>query len=144
MRGFLGIGDMAAKALHAMGMMALTENDSPLSASAVARRLEASLHTSRIVMSRLGRAGLVKTVRGQQGGFRLGRPAVKISLWDVVAVFESHAPRHACLFSRPVCTKETACPFAPLTRDMGSRIENYLRGTTLAEIAALLADEKQP
>ena len=144
MRGLLGIGDMTAKALHAMGMVALSENGSPLSASGVARRLKASLHTSRIVMTRLGRAGLVKTVRGRQGGFRLGRPAVRITLWDIVAVFESHASRRACLFSRPVCAEGTVCPFAPLARDSGELMENYLRGTSLADIAALLADQEQP
>ena len=142
MRGLLGIGDMAATALHAMGLVALAESGAPLSASTVARRLKASLHTTRIVMRRLGQAGLVKTVHGRQGGFRLGRSAAKIPLWDVVEIFEPRAPRHACLFARPVCTKGTACPFAPLTSDLQHRIEDYLRGTSLGEIAAVLAEGK--
>jgi len=131
MRGLLGIGDMAAMALHAMGLVARAEDGVPLSASSVARRLKASLHTARIVMRRLGRAGLVKTVHGRQGGFRLGRPAAEIPLWDVVDVFEPRAHRHACLFTKPVCTKGTPCPFIPLACDLQHRIEDYLRGTSL-------------
>ena len=142
MRGLLGIGDMAAMALHAVGLVARAESGAPLSASKVARRLKASLHTARIVMRRLGRAGLVKTVRGRQGGFRLGRPAANISLLDVVEVFEPRAPRYACLFSRPVCAKGAPCPFAPLTSDLQHRIVDYLRGTSLDEISALLAEGK--
>jgi len=133
---------MAAMALHAMGLVALAESDAPLSATSVARRLKASLHTARIVMRRLGQAGLVKTVHGRQGGFRLGRPAPKIPLWEVVDVFEPRAHRHACLFTKPVCAKGTPCPFAPLTSDLQHRIEDYLRGTSLDEIAAVLAEGK--
>jgi len=142
MHGLLGIGDMAAMALHAMGLVAVAENDAPLSASRVAEHLQASLHTARIVMRRLGQVGLVNTVHGRQGGFRLGRPAAKISLWDVVEVFEPRPHHHACLFAKPVCAKGTACPFAPLASDQQHRIEKYLRGTSLNEIAAILADKK--
>jgi len=142
MHGLLGIGDMAAMALHAMGLVALAEDDAPLSASRVAKHLQASLHTARIVMRRLGQAGLVTTVHGRQGGFRLGRPAANISLWDVVEVFEPRAFRHACLFAQPVCAKGTVCPFAPLASDLQHRIEEYLRGTSLDKIAALLAESK--
>jgi Rrf2 family protein len=143
MNGLLGVGDMAAMALHAMGLVAVAEdNDAPLSASRVAEQLKASLHTARIVMHRLAQAGLVNTVHGRQGGFRLGRPAARISLWDVVEVFEPRGQQHGCLFAKPVCAKGTPCPFAPLASDLQHRIEAYLRRTSLNEIAAIVAGKK--
>jgi Rrf2 family transcriptional regulator, nitric oxide-sensitive transcriptional repressor len=36
----------------------------------------------------LGQSGLLETVRGRHGGVRLGRPADRISIGDIVRVFE--------------------------------------------------------
>jgi len=130
-------------ALHAMGLVAMAEQDAPLSASAVAKRLEASLHTARTVMRRLGRARLVRTGRGRRGGFRLGRPAAGITLWDVVDIFEPRPRGRECLFVRPVCARGTSCPFAGLAGELQRRIEAYLRDTTLENVAAVLADHTE-
>ncbi|WP_313607516.1 Rrf2 family transcriptional regulator, partial [Rhizobium sp.] len=40
------------------------------------------------ILQPLNKAGLVETVRGRNGGVRLGKPAEKISLFDVVKVTE--------------------------------------------------------
>ena len=43
-----------------------------------------------------GKAGLVETVRGRNGGVRLGRPAEKITLFDVVKVTEDSFAMAEC------------------------------------------------
>ena len=44
----------------------------------------------------LNKAGLVETVRGRNGGVRLGRPAEKITLFDVVKVTEDSFAMAEC------------------------------------------------
>lgn len=67
------------------------------------------------IMIRLRRAGLVTSVRGRLGGYRMGRPASDISAWDVfravedglypvLCVDEAHGPcnfKHSCSASEP-------------------------------------------
>ncbi len=47
-------------------------------------------------MQALARAGVVESVRGPRGGYRLARPAVEISLWDVVEAIEGAEPAFRC------------------------------------------------
>jgi len=48
------------------------------------------------ILQPLNKAGLVETVRGRNGGVRLGKPAEKISLFDVVRVTEDSFAMAEC------------------------------------------------
>ncbi len=48
------------------------------------------------ILQPLNKAGLVETVRGRNGGVRLGRPADKITLFDVVRVTEDSFAMAEC------------------------------------------------
>lgn len=48
------------------------------------------------ILQPLTKAGLVETVRGRNGGIRLGRPADKITLFDVVRVTEDSFAMAEC------------------------------------------------
>jgi Rrf2 family protein len=47
-------------------------------------------------MQALARAGVVESVRGASGGYRLARPAAEISLWDIVEAIEGDEPAFRC------------------------------------------------
>jgi Rrf2 family iron-responsive transcriptional regulator len=57
------------------------------------------------ILQPLHKAGIVETVRGRNGGIRLGRPAEDISLFDVVRVTEDNFSMAEC-FDADV----TECP----------------------------------
>jgi Rrf2 family protein len=44
------------------------------------------------VMRQLVRAGIIKSVRGAGGGYRLNVPANRTTLWDIVEIFEPFEP----------------------------------------------------
>lgn len=47
-------------------------------------------------MQALTRAGVVESVRGARGGYRLARPASEISLWDIVEAIEGDERAFRC------------------------------------------------
>ena len=47
-------------------------------------------------MQALARAGVVESVRGPSGGYRLARDADSISLWDIVQAIEGEEPAFRC------------------------------------------------
>lgn len=63
-------------------------NDSPLSATAIATRANVPEKYLVHIMLQLKREGIVRSTRGAQGGYSLGRPASEISLFDVVTAIE--------------------------------------------------------
>ena len=47
-------------------------------------------------MQALARAGVVESLRGPTGGYRLGRPADEITLWDIVSAIEGDERAFQC------------------------------------------------
>jgi len=67
-----------------------------LSVTEIAASLKASPHHLAKVLRVLGRAGLVESMRGARGGYRLVANAKRVTLMDVIGVFEdigADAPR---------------------------------------------------
>lgn len=60
-----------------------------LSASDIAQRYAISTNHLAKVLRELGRAGLVEAERGVGGGYRFVANAKRVTLWDVVSLFES-------------------------------------------------------
>ncbi len=84
----------------------------------------------------LGRAGLIETVRGRGGGFRLARPADRITVGEVVRLTEGAAGLVECF------TPDTnTCPLigiCHLSRKLDEAVQAFfavLDGVTIADIA---------
>lgn len=74
--------------LAALEMAETTEH--PVTAAHVARRHGAPEAVVAKVLQHLVRAGLVVGTRGSNGGYRLARPASRITVLDVLRVFDPH------------------------------------------------------
>ena len=61
------------------------------------------------ILQPLVEAGLVQTVRGRNGGVRLGKPAENISLFDVVRVTEENFAMAECFESDSDCPLVESC-----------------------------------
>ncbi|MGE5129398.1 MAG: Rrf2 family transcriptional regulator [Sphingomonadaceae bacterium] len=67
-----------------------------IAASEIARKYRVSPHHLAKVLRTLGRAGLVGAVRGVGGGYRFAGNAKRLTLMDVIELFEDiSAPRRA-------------------------------------------------
>lgn len=76
--------------LRAMAALALlqTERDGPVTREQIAEAQEIPLAFLENILLDLTRAGLVMSIRGQRGGFRLLRPAEAITLAQVIRALE--------------------------------------------------------
>jgi Rrf2 family protein len=84
-------------------------------------------------LSVLARTGVVASTRGKHGGFRLGRPARRITLRDVVAPFDD-VGRRVCLLGRPTCSDRTACPVHARWKTISMLNAAFFARTTVAEL----------
>jgi Rrf2 family protein len=66
-----------------------------LSVADLAAGLGASPHHLAKVLRTLGRARLVESVRGARGGYRFAANAKRVTLMDVIGLFEDIGPRPA-------------------------------------------------
>ena len=132
MSDVLKMSEAAALALHAMIVLA-GDSDKPMTTKDIAESLKASeAHLSK-VLQRLGKVGLVASIRGRKGGYLLGKRPKAITLLDVYESIEGPLASKDCLFGVPVCGKKK-CVFEGLTEGLGSQVRKYLSGTNLAQL----------
>ena len=80
--------------------------------------------------------GLVETVRGRNGGVRLGRPAEQISLFDVVRVTEESCAMAECFESDTDCPLVDSCALNSALREALNAFFEVLGRHTIADLVA--------
>lgn len=81
--------------------------------------------------------GLVETVRGRHGGVRLGRPAEKITLFDVVRVTEDSFAMAECFENDATeCPLIDSCGLNEALRKALGAFFEVLEGYTIADLVA--------
>jgi Rrf2 family protein len=90
------------------------------------------------LMRQLRLAGLVESIRGAAGGYRLTREARAISVWDAIrALDESFLPGSTCDCrpeDRVDCRRTTTCAVTSLWRGLGNEIRASLEAVSLADL----------
>lgn len=88
------------------------------------------------VFTNLRKAGLVIAIRGAQGGYKLGRPADRITVAEILKTLEGPlAPVH-CVGSDAIqqCDRENLCITRPFWEDLNQVINDFLENTTLQDL----------
>ena len=75
------------------------------------------------IMLQLKRAGLVQSIRGSQGGYRLGRSADAITLLDIVTAIDGPV--------LDIAGNEAGDELEPVWREIAGKIESVFSGVTL-------------
>ena len=80
---------------------------------------------------------LLNSVRGHGGGYLLAQPAEEITVGDVLRAAEGSVSPVACASLEaggPGCPRENVCSTLSFWRGLGSVIEAYVDGVTLADL----------
>lgn len=109
----------------------------PVALAEIAGRQEISLAYLEQLFARLRRKGLVTSVRGPGGGYRLSRASEDISVAEVVLAVDEPLKATRCAGHGKGCMKAGArCLTHDLWEETGRQIESYLGSVSLADVAA--------
>jgi len=140
------LGDGVEQAIHSVAMLAGLSSGGVLSAASLAEFHGVSTSYLLKHLQALSGAGIVATVPGPKGGYRLARTPAAISLLDIVLAVEGPAPAFRCAEIRqrgpdPLPGRYFKAPCginsAMLKAEKAYRAE--LAKVTMADIAAGLA-----
>ena len=102
----------------------------------IAERQQISLSYLEQLFARLKRRGLVESVRGPGGGYRLAKSAGETSVADVVHAVDEPLRATRCAMHEKGCMKGGArCATHDLWAQMGEQIETFLAGVSLEDVA---------
>ena len=124
-------------AVMAMTELAGCEADRAVTLAAIAERQQISRPYLEQLFARLRRQGLVRSVRGPGGGYRLARPAADLSVAEVVTAVDEPLKATRCDGQGPGCLRGGArCRTHDLWVETGRQIHDYLASVSLADVLA--------
>lgn len=127
----------ARYALYATLEMALGDGR-PVTVSGVAARYEIPATALAKVLQQLVRAKIAVGSRGVGGGYRLAQPASKLSVLDVVALFDPPRPVGQCLLKDAGgagCARPAACSVHALLDEVDELVQCTFASVSLETLA---------
>ncbi len=88
------------------------------------------------IIRTLARAGIIRTMRGNQGGVMLSRPPEEINLREVIEAIEGPIILVQCMRGPGQCVHEDNCSFLPVCKGVQQMMVGQLAGTTFADMAS--------
>lgn len=130
MQGLIKISEAVSLAFHSMYVLAKYPTKH-LSIQDISKTLSVSSNHLAKVLQRLTKAGFVESVRGPKGGFKLGMPAHKITLFAIYEAIQGRVRTTTCLLDKPVCSKG-CCLLGELLHSVDKQVLDHFKNSTLA------------
>jgi Rrf2 family transcriptional regulator, iron-sulfur cluster assembly transcription factor len=83
----------------------------------------------------LANKGLIKSSKGQRGGFILARPPEMISLHDIIEAIDGKIMPNTCLIAEGSCSFQDTCAVHPVWRRIQNVTTGILEEVTLKSLA---------
>ena len=90
------LGDGVEQSIHAVALLSGLQGGAVLPAASIGEFLGSSVSYLLKHLQAMSREGILESVPGPKGGYRLGRTAEKISLLDIVLSVEGPRPAFRC------------------------------------------------
>lgn len=129
------LSQTAEYALRATIRLASRPGRDPVRVEDLAGELDLPRNYLSKILHTLARKGVLESVKGPGGGFRLATAPADLTLFEVVSQFDDLSPGRTCVLGRPRCSDTDPCPVHGRWVPVSERIAGFFRETTLAEVA---------
>jgi Rrf2 family protein len=107
----------------------LAKEGKRMDAKSIAEESDVTLRFSLKILRKLVAAGIVKSFKGTQGGYEIGRPLDEISLYDVIRTVEGDYVLTRCQEGGYECGRKSPCKFrkifCDISRDVAEKLESH-------------------
>lgn len=132
------LSSLADYAVVMMSAIARHCGQSRLNAAQLAEETGIPVPTVQKLVSKLSAAGLLRSVRGAGGGFKLARPAATMSLADIIEAIEGPIALTACVETgKHDCGMEGACRVKAHWQVVNQAVRGALAGVNLNALAEM-------
>ncbi len=126
-------------AIRVMVDLAENNNGEYIPLTDIAKRQEISEKYLEAIVSLLVKGGLLTTLRGKKGGYRLVRTPDKYTLKDILDITEGEFAPVSCLENEVnPCSRATGCKTLKMWTDFQKLVNDYFESIT---IESLMGDE---
>jgi len=94
----------------------------------------------RKILQVLNKAGIAKSVKGSGGGFRLVSRPDKLTLADLMEVFQGRLSINECAFKRKLCPNTARCVLKRKIDDIENYVEAELRSILIGSLLSMRSE----
>lgn len=120
-------------ALRVMIDLAVNDKGNYVSLKDISNRQEVSLKYLEQIMAMLNKAGYVKSIRGNNGGYRLAKLPEEYKVGDILRKTEGDLAPIACVNGEE-CSKRENCKTFKFWQGLDNVINEYVDSKTLADL----------
>ncbi|MFA7174103.1 MAG: Rrf2 family transcriptional regulator [Kiritimatiellia bacterium] len=124
--------DYAVRALRHMAQ----KSDEILSVAELHAELGIPRAYLRGILQKLARADILRSHRGQRGGFQLNQQPATILLIDLMELFQGEVSLTQCMFHGEACPNRAVCPLRATIKEIEEMVATKLRHITIATLGA--------
>ena len=122
-------------ALDLMVDLALYDKGEPISVKDIAERQQISGKYLEQIVSMLQKAGMVSSIRGAQGGYRLKKKPKEYSIGAILRVTEGDLAPVTCVEEGEIgCTHKATCSTIRIWQQLNSAINEVVESISLADL----------
>ncbi|MCM1161828.1 MAG: Rrf2 family transcriptional regulator [Roseburia sp.] len=122
-------------ALRLMLDLALHDTGEPVRIKEISTRQDISDKYLEQIVSMLNKAGLVKSIRGPQGGYRLSKQPNQYTVGEILRITEGSLAPVSCLEDEPnECKRQEQCATLLLWQKLNEAISGVVDTVTLADL----------
>jgi FeS assembly SUF system regulator len=112
----------------------IREPERSRSAAEIAAAIHVPVPTVSKILKMLARSGLVLSLRGAKGGYRLSRAAEEISLTDIIHAMDGPIGMTECSITPGLCSQEAGCAVRANWRRINQAVLGVLQAITLDQM----------
>lgn len=118
----------------AMSVMAKLGPGEYVGAAHIAKEIGAPQNYLGKLLNLLSNSGLLESQKGFGGGFRLAKPAKRISLYDIVEPID-HVSRWSCFLGKGKCREDNPCAVHYQWKRIREEYLQFLKATSVDDLA---------
>jgi len=122
-------------AIRAMTFLAAQSEDAVFMVNEIASNQGVPPKFLARLLQLLQKAGLVESLRGMRGGFKLAQPATAITILHVLEAVEGPVTISLCLTAPQACDQAVRCPSISVWERAQAAFLRVLASTTIADLA---------
>ncbi len=121
-------------ALKAVFEIAISDSTAPLPLSVISERTDLSELYLEQIFSVLKKKGIVKSLRGSQGGYFLTKEPKDISVGEIIKALEGELSPSKCVEDDGYCNMLDRCPTYMIWDNIKKAIDDVVDNTTVADM----------
>ena len=121
-------------ALKAVFELAISDMNTPVSLNTISEKSNLSELYLEQIFSVLKKKGIIKSIRGVQGGYFLSKKPEEISVGEIIKALEGELTPSKCLIDEGYCDMLDRCPTYMIWDKIKKSIDDVIDNTTVQDM----------